>query len=54
MSLIPKKSATLAVHASESQSVHFQKIIGTLKIFFVVAETFLLHQGTIDKQKIQN
>ena len=54
MSLIPKKSATLAVHASESQSVHFKKIIGTLKIFFVVAETFLLHQGTIDKQKTQN
>ena len=53
MSLIPKKSATLAVHASELLSVHFKKLIGTLKIFFVVAETFLLHQGTIDRQKIK-
>ena len=40
------------------QSFHFQRIAETLKtniyIYFLLAETFLIHQRTIPKKKIQN
>ena len=49
MSPIPTKSANLA--RGLRQSFHFQKITVTLKMNFFIAETSLVHQRTIDKNK---
>ena len=54
ISLIPKKSATSAARAAKFT---FSKILGTLKMYFFsykFAETFLLHQRTIAKNKIRS
>ena len=50
------KIGTRRAHTAPCAYFPFQKITGTLKLIFLskFAETFLLHQRTIVKEKIQN